>query len=311
MRDERRLLALEKSNFGSEIKKQLLTLIIKSPCCKRSFISGTEIFAKNRKNEFTEPLAEYKERLQAKKKRSFFDEQEDVGYLVGEEYGEKFPVSHGRTCQYCKAMLLRGAFLVCGRANKNERELHLEMSMPSERAADVLSDMLSELDLEPKRARRRSELLLYYKKRDSISELVAYIGAVTVSFDMINDSIVKQTRTVANRQKNCDTTNIMRTLAAAERQNEAINAIIEKGSLDELPLPLRTTARIRLENPIEPLEVITELHDEEITRSGVNHRLARIVKFAEKKGYVLKQSTKASVRKGSSKDKKTKHSTER
>ena len=286
---------MEKSNFGSEIKKQLLQLTIKSPCCKSSFISGTEIFAKNRRNEFTDPLAEYKERLTSKKKRSFFDEQENVGYLVGEEYGEKYPISRGRTCQYCKAMLLRGAFLVCGRANKTEKDIHLELSMPNERAADVLSDILTEIDLEPKKARRRSELLLYYKKRDTVSELVAYIGAVTVSFDMINDGIVRQTRSVANRQKNCDTTNIMRTLAAAERQSEAINAIIEKGSLDELPLPLRTTARIRLENPIESLDVITELHDEAITRSGVNHRLARIVKFAEKKGYVLKNSVRASA----------------
>ena len=293
---------MESSNLGSEIKKQLLLLNIKTPCCKRSFITGTEIFAKNRKNEFTELIAQYKERMQSRKKREFFDEQENVGYVVCEEYGDKYPISKGRTCQYCQAMLIRGAFLVCGRANKSEKDLHLEMSMPNELAADTLSDILTQLDIEPKRARRRSELLLYYKKRDSVSEFLAYIGAVTLSFDMINDTIVNQTRRVANRQKNCDTTNIMRTLDAANRQSEAINAIIEKGSLDELPLSLRKTARIRLENPIESLDVITELHDEEITRSGVNHRLARIVKFAEKKGYVLKKSAKRSVRRSSTKD---------
>jgi hypothetical protein len=66
---------LAKSNFGSEIKKQLLALNIKSPCCKRSFITGTEVFAKSRKNEFTDALEEYKARLSAKKKRAFFDEQ--------------------------------------------------------------------------------------------------------------------------------------------------------------------------------------------------------------------------------------------
>ena len=295
---------MEKSNFGSEIKRQLLGLTIKSPCCKSSFITGTEIFAKNRKNEFTEPLAQYKSKLNARKKRAFFDEQEDVGYLIAEEDGMKYPESKGRTCPYCQAMLLRGAFLVCGRASKTETDLHLEMSMPNEKAETELFAILTACGLEPKCTVRRSEILLYYKKHERVSDFIAYIGAVTLSFDMINDTILKETRTVANRQKNCDTTNIMRTLAAAERQNEAISAIIEKGSLDELPLPLRRTARIRLENPIESLDVITELHDEEITRSGVNHRLARIVKFAEKKGYVLKKSAKASVRQA--KDKKQK-----
>ncbi|MBR2473743.1 MAG: DNA-binding protein WhiA [Clostridia bacterium] len=272
-------------NFGSEIKKQLLLLNIKSPCCKKSFITGAEIFAKSRKNEFTEALSEYKERLQSKKKRAFFDEQVDIGYQRAEENAEVFPVSHGRVCQYCHAAMLRGAFMVCGRASRGENDIHLEMSMPSERAASVVAQSLAELGIEPKKTVRRGEILLYYKKREAVSDFIAYIGAVSLSFDIINDSIIKERRAVANRQKNCDTTNIMKSLSAAERQTAAISAIIAHGALDELPINLRETAMIRLENPIESLDEITELHRGEISRSGVNHRLARIIEFAKKKGY--------------------------
>ena len=279
---------MKKENFGSEIKKQLLLLSIKTPCCKSSFIAGTEIFAKSRKNEFTDAVAEYKAKLSAKKKRAFFDEQVDIGYQREETDGQVYPVSHGRVCQYCHGAMMRGAFLVCGRASRSESDLHIEMSMPSERAADILADSLEQLGIKPKRAQRRGELLLYYKKRETVSDFLAYIGAVSISFDMINDSIIKERRAVANRQKNCDTTNILKSLSAAERQVAAINAIIEKGDIEELPFNLRETARIRVENPISSLDEITELHSGDISRSGVNHRLARIIEFAEKKGYLVK-----------------------
>ena len=296
---------MERVNFGSEIKRQILCLSIKSPCCKNSFITGTTVFAKSRKNEFTEPLAQYIEKLTSKKRRAFFDELENVGYYAEKnENGEKYPASGGRTCQYCHSMLMRGAFLVCGRASRNESELHLEMSMPNETAADIIKKSLLGALIEPKRATRRSEILLYYKKREAVSDFLSYIGAVTLSFELINDTILKETRAVANRQKNCDTTNIMKTLGAAERQTDAIMAIIEHGALNELPQPLRRTAQIRLENPIEPLDIITELHEGEITRSGVNHRLARIVKYAEKKGYILKRSSKQSQRQIKQREKK-------
>ena len=78
----------------------------------------------------------------------------------------------------------------------------------------------------------------------------------------------------------------MKAVDAAARQTEAINAIMTHGSLSELPPALRETAVIRLENPIEPLEVLAGLHGGGISKSGVYHRLNKIVAYAEKKGYI-------------------------
>jgi DNA-binding protein WhiA len=96
-------------------------------------------------------------------------------------------------------------------------------------------------------------------------------------------SFINQT---VNRQRNCDTGNIQKTVDAANRQTDAIKAIIEFGSLKDMPLTLRQTAAIRLEHPLDSLELITELHGGKISRSGVNHRLQRIVDYAEKMGYL-------------------------
>ena len=208
------------------------------------------------------------------------------------------------SCRKCDNMFFRGAFLASGFVNPPDKPGRVELSTID---ADVACDSATALTRHfrlPKLSVRRGNQIIYYRDTESIEYFLSYIGAVTLSFELINDTILKETRAVANRQKNCDTTNIMKTLGAAERQTDAIMAIIEHGALNELPQPLRRTAQIRLENPIEPLDVITELHEGEITRSGVNHRLARIVKYAEKKGYILKRSSKQSRRQIKQREKK-------
>ncbi len=274
-------------NLGDRVKEQLLLLQIKSPCCKKSFTCGVTLFAKKRRNKFADAVDEYKEKLTHKKKKSFFDEAEGVGYYAEEQDGQSFPVGK-RVCQYCHAALIRGAFLSCGRASESHDGIHLEMAVPNEKTAEKLMLMLSEVGIKPKYATRKGEILLYYKKRETVSDFIAYIGAVSLSFDMINESILKERRAVANRQMNCDTKNIMKSISAAERQVAAINAIDLRFSLDKLSPALQETAKLRKENPIASLDELTALHGGKVSRSGVNHRLAKLIEFAEKKGYILK-----------------------
>lgn len=277
------------ASFGNIIKEELLRLQIKAPCCKTSFITGTQVFAKSRKNELTDAIEAYKEKLtRAKKKKTFFDDETGLGYSVGERDGKPVPVSNARKCPLCHAHLVRGAFLVCGRASISDSDIHIEMAVPSDEAAEVLTESLDEIEIMPKRTVRRGEILLYYKKRSTASDFVAYIGAVSMSFNMMQDYILNQRRANAIRQTNCDTKNISRSIGAAKAQVDAIEAIIKHGAFDDLPIQLRETAMLRYENPSESLETITELHSCKISRSGVNHRLAKIIEFARKKGYILK-----------------------
>lgn len=279
------------SSFGNIIKEELLGLQIKAQCCKNSFITGTEVYAKSRKNELTNAVEAYKEKLlKSKHKKTFFDDETGVGFTVGELDGKKIPLESKRCCPMCRAHLVRGAFLVCGRASVSDSDIHIEMAVPSVEAADVLTEGLAQLDITPKRTVRRGELLLYYKKRSAASDFVAYIGAVSMSFNMMQDYILNQRRVNAVRQTNCDTKNISRSIGAAKIQADAVAAIIKHGDFDELPLQLRETAMLRYQNPSETLEALTELHEGKISRSGVNHRLSKIIEFALQKGYITKKT---------------------
>ncbi len=278
------------SSFGNIIKEELLGLQIKASCCKNSFITGTVVYAKSRKNEMTDAIEAYKEKLlKSKHKKTFFDDETGVGFTVGEIDGKKVPIQSVKSCPMCRAHLVRGAFLVCGRASISDSDIHIEMAVPSTEAADVLTEGLEAIDIMPKRTVRRGELLLYYKKRSAASDFVAYIGAVSMSFNMMQDYILNQRRVNAIRQTNCDTKNISRSIGAAKIQYDAVAAIIKNGEFDELPIQLRETAMLRYKNPSESLEMLTELHESKISRSGVNHRLCKIIELAAQKGYITKK----------------------
>ena len=81
---------------------------------------------------------------------------------------------------------------------------------------------------------------------------------------------------------NCDAANLYKTTGAATAQTHAIKHLIESGRFDFLPDQLKETARLRLENPQASLDELAQLHEGNITKSGVSHRLAKIVDFDKK-----------------------------
>lgn len=94
--------------------------------------------------------------------------------------------------------------------------------------------------------------------------------------------MVKDIRNNINRVTNCESANIDKTVAAAAVQSEALRKIERTVGLDALPEELREIAYLRLENPELSLRELGEALDRPLTRSGVNHRLRRILEFAEK-----------------------------
>ena len=79
---------------------------------------------------------------------------------------------------------------------------------------------------------------------------------------------------------NCDTGNISKYVAAALKQNAAIEKLERYGELDKLPDALRDTAMLRLRYPNVPLGELAEAHVPPITKSGLNHRLQKLIDLA-------------------------------
>lgn len=264
----------------------------KNACCRASVVTGIRLFAKSRKNQFTERAEELCQRLsrapKKKKKSELLDFVSPIsGYVVSEsEDGKRIPDGTGGVCPDCFSSLLRGCFISAGRIASPYHGLDLEFSMPNKAAADIMAKALTEHGLEPKRTVRRGENLLYYKKGETVGDVLNYMGAFGAYFKLEDALIYREFMKNTNRRTNCDASNIIKTVNAAARQVEAINAIVAVGMLDALPAGIRETARLRLEYPEVTLEELIQYHPSPITRAGIHRRLQRAVAFAEGRGYI-------------------------
>ena len=183
-------------------------------------------------------------------------------------------------CQNCQTAFFRGVFLSAGTVTNPDKSYHLELSLPSESLAENLSAILSDAGLEPKYTKRKSENVLYYKDSENIENFLAYIGANTAAFTIMNKKIERELRSGANRIANGELANLGKTVAAAGDQIAAIRSLEASGELERMPEELRATALLRLEHFDATLSELAALHDPPITKSGVNHRLKKIMQFA-------------------------------
>ena len=284
--------AEENKRFADTVRDILLSSEPRSACCKASLVCGIKLFAKKRKNPYTEQIKGFCEKLERQPKKKRRNELMELmpsatGYAVKtDENGIQLPDSSGGCCAECFSNLLKGCFISAGRIGEPEKALYLELSMPNADTLSFMAEALKIHGLEPKCAVRRGEQLIYYKRTETISDILNFMGAYSAFFKVSDAAIYKEFVGNANRRTNCDTANIKKTVEASARQITAINAIAEAGMLEALPAAIKDTVRIRLEHPEVSLTELIALHPYHITRSGVQHRLQKAVAFAEQKGYI-------------------------
>ncbi len=184
-------------------------------------------------------------------------------------------------CDFCAASFLRGAFLACGAVSNPQNDYHLEFSVPYLKLSQDLLALCQELGFRVKSVVRKSNYVIYLKDSEQIEDCLTMMGASNAALEMMNVQMIKDIRNKVNRIANCESANIDKTVAAAGQQIDAIRKIEQNGGLGRLPIDLQELARLRLNNPDYSLRELGENLSEPLSRSGVNHRLTRIVEFAE------------------------------
>lgn len=182
----------------------------------------------------------------------------------------------------CKRAYIRGAFLTSGSVSDPQKSYHLEIVCQQKERAEVLRQVLQELDMDARIVARKKNDVVYLKEGEQILSFLASIGATQHLFAMENVRILKEMRNNLNRQVNCETANLNKTVSAAVRQMEDIRYIESCGEFKNLPDNLRVMAEIRLEYPDASLKELGELLTPPVGKSGVNHRLRKLSEIARK-----------------------------
>lgn len=137
---------------------------------------------------------------------------------------------------------------------------------------------------------RKKYFVLYIKEGTQIVDFLNVIEAHIALMDFENVRILKEVRNSVNRQVNCETANINKTVTAAAKQIEDIQYLQEHMGFSQLADGLKEIAELRLEYPDSSLVELGKMLSKPIGKSGVNHRLRKISEFAEqlreKNGFV-------------------------
>lgn len=180
---------------------------------------------------------------------------------------------------------LRGAFLSCGSVTNPEKGYHLEFKVPFRNLANDLLTLLCEIEecnLTPKSVTRQGYFIVYFKDSEQIADFLAYIGAYSSSMNIINTKITKQVKNNAVRKVNSEIHNINKTAEASAKQINAIKKIMKCDNIyNSLSPELKEIAQLRLDNPELSLRALGELTSDKVSRSGVNHRLKKLMSYID------------------------------
>lgn len=282
-------------SFAGDIKTELCK-IKPSGCCAAAELYGIFLFSRNFSENtefFVCDRIEIAERVLAIIKQlygflpkltendnSFSLSADYIG--VGRIFADFLSVNYITdifVCEKCFQSFVRGAFLSGGTATDPKRSFHAEIKTKNETAAISTQAIFEAQGFNAHLSKRQNYHLVYFKGGESVSDFLTLIGATKKALEVIDAAMLREMRNRVNRGKNCETANITKTVNAAVRQNKAIKQLESTGRLSMLSEELQAAAKLRFSNPELSLGELSRLCG--ISRSGLNHRLNRLVAIAE------------------------------
>lgn len=277
-------------SFSWKVKEEISSITPKTKnCCLFAFLYGMT-FSCNKeegykiKTTFVENAKELNERLAnllSKRASSYLTSNREI--LISSDvirYSTFAEIeSSVFKCNACREHFFKGLFFACGSISSPEKSYRIDLAFSNNAHAKEIKDILNSLGINFNLTIRNSKTVLYVKREEIIEDFLALMGASNSAFEMINIKIKNEVRNVANRATNCDSANINKSLIASKKHIEAITFLNENNRINELPPSLREIANARLEYPDVNLSELGKKLSIPLSKSGVYHRLEKILKL--------------------------------
>ena len=179
--------------------------------------------------------------------------------------------------EHCRVAWLRGRFLARGSLSLAAGRAHLEFVVPAAEAP-VLAARLEDQGLPAAWRLRRGLGVVTWKSTESITSFLGRIGGSAALLELEARSVARTLRGELNRVINAESANLGRSVAAAGRQLDAIDALEADGRLAKQPRVVRAVAEARRDTPEASLSEIAVRLD--LHRSAVQRALDRMERLA-------------------------------
>ncbi|MCQ2517030.1 MAG: DNA-binding protein WhiA [Saccharofermentans sp.] len=243
-------------SFSSIIKSEIVALQVKKDSDKRSLAAGIIMPGVQIKGEALDVLNKIKG-------------------VLSEACEASLDLNSGAR------LFLRGVFLVCGYMTDPETKYRIELRPQDEQAYDVITDILATFDISWTDSKRDDIHSIYIMNGDHVADFLGIIGANNARLNFENIRIKRELKSQANRLANCDNGNAGRLAEASAKRETLIAKLLSSPEADNLPRNLYEAAIIHQENPGASIAELGKMMNPPIGKSGMNHRLTRLIEIAE------------------------------
>lgn len=181
----------------------------------------------------------------------------------------------------CNRAFLRGAMLGCGTVMRPKRGYRLELVAAQEDLRAALAKALQRFDLSLRQSRRKGQTVFYQTTGEQVVTFLTLIGAHQGVIALEDLRLQREVLGDVNRAMNCDGANLRKLVNASGRQRDAIQRLLSHPRSQSLPPALQEMARLRVQEPEASLAELGQLLDPPLGKSGVNHRLRRLMDIAQ------------------------------
>lgn len=283
-------------SFSSKMRSELYLQGMAKPCCKTALAAGLLYDAETDGEERALLKCRDAEAAAFVYKALCSVCEKNAEISTPTRNGVKYDIAiHSRTavdligkasgvfcCSECRQSFIRGIIISSASLTDPSKQYHFEISLEHSERAAALSDFFTDMFCRPILTARNTNTGLIYKNSGTIEDIISAAGAVQAYFDYVNVKIESDIRNNANRATNCETQNISRAVNASRKHIEAIELLEQSGELEHLPAELRETAELRKIFSDIPLSELAAHHLPPLTKSGINHRMKRLIEAAER-----------------------------
>ena len=241
--------------FAGNVRRELWGIPIKTACCRRAFLYGLLLRAEPGQTDgsltLTLPVSRdeapaVRERVTALLRRQLGCATSAIDETHGAHRYVRFEFASGQAtavlealratdresatggdmaveeavafgCSSCAAHFLRGAFLCAGSVSDPRRTHHLEFRLPDDGRAVCLADLCAACGMEPGITHRDGQCGIFFKRVESICDMLTQLGCVQQVFDILNQQMYNEKRAEEARATNWEAANIGRTVRAGQR----------------------------------------------------------------------------------------------
>lgn len=283
-----------------KIKTEILKVIPRNVSERQAIIAG--MFCSAAKRKVQEPSLSIKidesnmelvrRLLQAEDISSTFEEGK-ITIIDSEEFKTESFVEFYKLCFNAAAIdalasdisfsrnFIKGVYVHCGYYSNPNQKYSIELHIHNRSITNLVIMMMRLQGIDPLITEYDDKDVVYLSDGDKVAEFLGIIGASTALMEFEAVRVQHEMNALVNRQTNCDLGNTRRQTEAGLRRRELFKKLEQSEEIAKLTPELMAVVKLHNDNPGLSITQLGQLMDPPISKSGMNHRLQKLMEIAE------------------------------